>query len=225
MQRRHIPAVIALMLSSLSLAIIDATLEVPALLERQYPFSRVRQGDLNIGLLNSIHDAGDTAGCTALMPGGVLGDRMMEFVVDQINDRNDLLPNVTIGFIQTDDCWNAAKALEVAVYFVEDSCDEVEGSCKAGSFNSGSNGGDWPIGSKDVVGIIGPYTSSIAVAVAPFLGIFRVPVLGLRATANALSDKSKYPFFMRLVPTETVYERTVLQVSYSLSTPLLLHFS
>jgi hypothetical protein len=185
---------------------VDAELRVPGLLRRQFAFSRVSEADVNIGLTLSVHQsADDDDRCGIVMPSYVLWSWAMQFAVEQINARNDLLPNVTLGFVQMDDCYNALKSLEVSVYFVEDDCAE---NC---NINNGSSSPFYR--SYNVAGIIGPLDSGTSVTISPYLGTLYVPQLAIYATANALSDKAKYPFFMRLVPPESGQQQTLLQVN------------
>jgi hypothetical protein len=185
---------------------VDAELRVPGLLDRQFPFSRVREADVNIGLILSAHQSADgDSRCGVVMPSNVLWSWAMQFAVEQINARNDLLPNVTLGFVQLDDCFSALKALEVSVYFVEDDCAE---NCNA---NNGSVNSFYQ--SYNVAGIIGPLDSGTSVTISPYLGTFDVPQMAIYATANALSDKAKYPYFMRLVPPESGQQHMLLEVN------------
>jgi len=186
----------------------DARLLVPTLPNRSFPFSRVREADVNIGLLSSVHQLTGGGQCTTFRQIGALRAWTFEFAIDQVNDRADLLPNITLGFVEMDDCYDALKALEVSVYFVEDNCESGNSSC-VGSVGDD----DVRFRSYDVVGVVGPSTSGISVVVAPFLGTLQVPVMGLYATANALSDKTQYPYFVRLVPPDLGQERMLIQVN------------
>jgi Receptor family ligand binding region len=197
-------------LFSTLLLIVDAELHVPGLLTRQFPFTRVREADINIGLTLSVHQSanGDDR-CSVLMPTNVLWSWTMQFAVKQINTRHDLLPNITIGFVHVDDCFSALKCLEGSVYFVKDSCNGGTGS---GNCSISDSSADSLFQSYDVVGIIGPLDSGTSVKVSPYLGTFQVPQLAIYATANALSDKSQYPYFMRLVPAESGQQHVLLEV-------------
>jgi hypothetical protein len=187
----------------------DAALRVPGLLERDHAFVRVREGDISIGLLASVHETNDNR-CSDVQPSGVIRAWAMEYAVDQVNARLDLLPNITLGFVQMDDCWNDLKALEVAVYFAAN--DECPGSM-SGDCNSGASDRDCTLyRSYHVVGVLGPSNSAMSMAVSQFFGTFHIPVLSLYATNNALSDKTEYPYFMRLVPPNIRQEQLVLEV-------------
>jgi Receptor family ligand binding region len=189
---------------------VDAAWCVPGLLERDHSFARVREGDVNVGMLSSIHET--THGrCSDFLTNGVIRSWVMEFALDEVNARQDLLPNITVGFVQVDDCWNDLKALEVAVQFttVNDEADKVL-NCSGSNVAKGT--GTAALRSYNVVGVLGPSNSAMSMVVSQFLSTLRIPLLSLYATNNALSDKTKYPYFMRLVPPDIRQEQIILQV-------------
>lgn len=208
-------ALASVLLSTLHV-VVDAELHVPGLLQRNYSFSRVREADINIGLFISIHRLDANGWCTSLAPSNVLRSWAMEFAIDEVNRRQDLLPNVTVGFVQMDDCYNGLTALDVAIYFVKDDCgttsNENISTCCSNSCSNENGNGSISFKSYDVVGVLGPTTSGISVLVAPYLGTFHVPVMSLYATANSLSDKTIYPYFLRLVPADEGQELMQLEV-------------
>ena len=60
--------------------------------------------------------------------------------------------------------------------------------------------GDGHRKSLDVVGVVGPGSSSEAVMVAGLFSVLQLPLLATMATNDELSDKSRYEYFTRLVP-------------------------
>lgn len=112
--------------------------------------------------------------------------------IESINNRTDILPNITLEFLSIDDCWNGQKALEAAVYLLQQAVivPAKEATC---STDDGSKG-------QVVIGVLGPSNSPMSVLVAPFFGVFRIPVMSLYATSDDLSDKTRYEYFLRLVP-------------------------
>ena len=51
----------------------------------------------------------------------------------------------------------------------------------------------------DVAAVVGPLTSSMAVATVPFLNNFNIPVFGMTTSTDQLDDRTSFPFFARLV--------------------------
>lgn len=183
----------------------DAAWHVTGLLERDHAFSRVREGDVNIGMLISVHDSANGQ-CTDLLSFGVAGAWVMEFAIDEVNARSDLLPNITLGFVQMDDCWNDLKALEVSMCLVGNGDDTFSGTTRLNDRQQN------PFRSYEVIGVLGPLDSPMSMAVSQFLGAFQIPVMAFDATNDALSDKTEYPFFMRLAPPDIRQEKIQLEV-------------
>lgn len=164
-----------------------------------------REGDINIGNFIDIHSYSQAAGrCNQKRTlFGCGSELMVEYVVDKINQRQDLLPNVSLGFVSVDGCFNDMKSLELSTYFIRD----VPINQSASPLSST---GDGPRSHYNVVGIVGPLTSRIAAAVASLLGVFHLPSVGLYPTSDDLSDKSRFKYFLRLVAPDRYQCQTVL---------------
>lgn len=83
-------------------------------------------------------------------------------------------------------------------------------SCQPLTWNS-DDGSTYPR-SFEVVGIVGPLISTLLVAVAQVFCSFKIPVMGLYASVNTVSDKTRYPYVMRMVQPDLAQERALLEV-------------
>jgi hypothetical protein len=72
-------------------AVVFAEMRVPELYLRPYPFSRVREADVNIGLFVSIHQLDSYGQCSTLMPSNVLRSWAMDFAVNEVNTTTGLI--------------------------------------------------------------------------------------------------------------------------------------
>ena len=63
-----------------------------------------------------------------------------------------------------------------------------------------------------MVGIIGPRTSRESVMVSSLLSLFHIPVLAPYSTSDELSDKSRYEYFMSLVPPDSYQAQAIVDV-------------
>lgn len=134
---------------------------------------------------------------------------MGEYVIDQINRRNDLLPNITLGLINVDGCFTDMKALEVSTFFINDEHDLLAPGKIPNDRNSTSAyaNSSWKtkklysteLKSYDVVGVVGPLTTREATAVSSLMSVFEIPIIGTYPTGDDLSDKSRYEYFLRVV--------------------------
>lgn len=185
-----------------------ATVRQPPGLGNRTQFVYIRDGDVSIGHMVSIHTMDDKQQCTKLIPLEVLRSKAVEFAIDQINKREDLLPNITVGFVQLDDCFNDLKALEVAIYLINNELDD--GRQLNNSYQRPTTDSNTLY--STMVGVLGLLTSFTSISVSQYLGTFHVPVMSVLATVNELSDKMKYPYFMRLVPPDINEARVMIEV-------------
>jgi hypothetical protein len=175
-------------------------------------------GDINIGYLASPHQ--DIVGSDLCKPAKIsticgLMEAMI-LAIEEINNRNDLLPNITLGYVAIDDCHGALKALGVAVYFVTDdaetSVNSSSSTCSASKQNAYSRGPTNELRHYDVIGVVGPTTSASASLSASYLSLFHVPMIGIYSTSDKLSDKTIYGYFSRVVAPDSAQVRAMLDL-------------
>ena len=161
----------------------------------------VRMGDLNIGILLSSRDAGVDMLCSKGLKSRTVLQYVeaVKFSIEEINERKDLLPNITIGYVFLDTCDKDLVALARSLYLVPDARSINRNSNSTHQGGIGLNCSD-KVQSFDKIGIIGPSTSRQAVMVSSLMSLFEIPVLSTFATSDELSDKSRFEYFMRLVP-------------------------
>ena len=119
----------------------------------------VKRGDLNIGLLQSSRDVGDDMLCSDDLhsKSALQYVDAVKFAIDEINDRDDLLPNITLGYVILDSCNKDLVALARSLYFIPDS---EKGNMNVQSLDEEGIGLNCSenVQSLDVVGIVGPST-------------------------------------------------------------------
>ena len=168
-------------------------LTVPGLDNKAY----VKDGDILIGYLIHVYRYSRSEFCSNVVrPTGAQNTEIAGFIVDRINEDETLLPNITLGFVVFDDCQKDLTALARSIYFVP--------SAKKGQTSDGNH--------YKVAGIVGPIYSRQSVMVSSFLGLFNIPVLSPLSTSDELSDKSRFPFFMRLVSPDTFQAVAVVSI-------------
>uniref|UniRef100_A0AAY4DQ05 G-protein coupled receptors family 3 profile domain-containing protein n=1 Tax=Denticeps clupeoides TaxID=299321 RepID=A0AAY4DQ05_9TELE len=115
--------------------------------------------------------------------------RAMEFAIQEINNRLDILPNVTLGYQIYDSCGTLPMAVKVAFQFANglDPGFIIDPSCQAVA---------------KVAAVIGDSNSTPSIGIARLLGLFRVPQVSHFATCACLSDKRQYPAFFRTIPSD-----------------------
>ncbi|XP_024122421.1 metabotropic glutamate receptor 1b isoform X3 [Oryzias melastigma] len=176
-------------------------------------------GDIIIGALFSVHHQPSAEKVAERKCGevreqyGIQRVEAMFHALDRINSDPTLLPNITLGCEIRDSCWHSSVALEQSIEFIRDSLisirDDSDGSkwCIEGTPSSQP-----PPTKKPIVGVIGPGSSSVAIQVQNLLQLFNIPQIAYSATSIDLSDKTLFKYFLRVVPSDTLQARAMLDI-------------
>ncbi|XP_049928665.1 extracellular calcium-sensing receptor-like [Epinephelus moara] len=138
--------------------------------------------------------------CTSLNFRAFQYAQAMRFAIVEINNRTDLLPGISLGYKIYDACRSMARAVRVTLALANGN--EVfsapsEAPCTR---------------SAHVQAIIGETSSSPSMAIATVIGSFHIPVISPFATCACLSDKTKYPSFLRTIPSDAYQSRALAQL-------------
>ncbi|CAG5125467.1 unnamed protein product, partial [Candidula unifasciata] len=167
------------------------------------------EGNIIIGGLFPVHDKGEK-GC-----GLISADRGIErleaflFTVDEINNNYDILPGIKLGASAFDTCGRAPYALEQSLEFIRasiTSLDSTEFYCSDGSKATAKQ---LPTA---VAGVVGGSYSTVSIQVANLLRLFKVPQISYASTSAALSDKTRYDYFVRTVPPDTLQAKALVDI-------------
>ncbi|XP_072113015.1 extracellular calcium-sensing receptor-like [Mobula birostris] len=110
----------------------------------------------------------------------------MIFAIDEINQNENLLPGITLGYQIHDDCSSFAIASNAALALINGEEESVEYlECR---------------GSSNVVAIVGCDISTSSIVTARTMGSFGIPLVSYYSTCSCLSDKKEYPTFFRTIP-------------------------
>ena len=63
-----------------------------------------------------------------------------------------------------------------------------------------------------IAGLIGPGSSSVTIQIQNLLSLFHIPQIGYSATSKDLSEKSQYRYFLRVVPSDKLQARALLDI-------------
>ncbi|XP_065157823.1 metabotropic glutamate receptor 5-like [Atheta coriaria] len=130
--------------------------------------------------------------------------------IDKINDDQTILPNITLGIEIRDDCWYAPVALQQSIELIRetiapasihhDSCLNITGSPRIKNAKG------------PLIGVVSPGSSSVALQVQNLLQLFHLPQIGYSTTSKDLSDKSRFNYFLRVVPSDYFQAQVMLDV-------------
>ena len=159
-------------------------------------------GDVTIGGIFPVHFSGN--GCEGVPSMWTLQlIEAMKYAIQDINQRDDILPNVKLGWDIRDDCFVNHLSLWAAATLVSDGFQNVTGRESCQSLEDHT---------ANVVGIVGPLTSAYSITVETFTSVFRVPIISYGATSDELSDENRFPYFLRSVPPDRLQAEAIVDL-------------
>ncbi|XP_029372770.1 extracellular calcium-sensing receptor-like [Echeneis naucrates] len=170
-----------------------------------------KDGDILLGGIFSFHsswkDRQDTfthkplpLECTSLNFREFQFAQAMLFAIGEINNSTDLLPGISLGYKMYDTCGSIARSVRVALAL-------------ANGHETESAPSDEPCTRPaQVLAIMGETSSSLCMAIATVIGPFHIPMISHFATCACLSDKTKYPSFLRTIPSDYYQSRALAQL-------------
>ncbi|XP_069495785.1 extracellular calcium-sensing receptor-like [Ambystoma mexicanum] len=122
----------------------------------------------------------------------------MVFAIKEINERTDLLPNITLGFRIFDSCLSEMKAVRGTLDLLSGKKAPVPGyRCPM---------------RPPLAGIIGEALTSLTVPMARITGALHYPQISHSAAFSVLSDKLQFPSFFRTIPGNTFQNIALAQL-------------
>ena len=117
----------------------------------------------------------------------------MRYAVEEINNRTDLLPGITLGTIIYDTCRSPTICADKTKVFIQHTLTE-EGK------------------DERLAGIIGPFVSGNSKIVGSFLRVFEIPQISYASLSVELSNKDIYNYFFRTVPPDSFFAEALAQL-------------
>ncbi|XP_069053670.1 extracellular calcium-sensing receptor-like [Lepisosteus oculatus] len=169
-----------------------------------------KDGDITIGGIFSIHKNPVVVNptfkvnpghiiCESLNPVVLQDAQTMIFAIEEINNRSDILPNVSLGYKIYDSCRSIPLSIKVSLELmnVHEKGFVTDQSCTK------------PL---TVHAIIGQSSSTITIGIAATVGPFRIPVISHFATCECLSNRREFPSFFRTIPSDYYQSRALAQL-------------
>lgn len=163
-----------------------------------------KKGDIILGGLFPIHfgvnskdeileSRPESLECTRYNFRGFRWLQAMIFAIEEINNSNTLLPNITLGYRIFDTCNTVSKALEATLSFVaQNKIDSLnlDDFCNCSEHM------------PSTIAVVGATGSGISTAVANLLGLFHIPQVSYASSSRLLSNKNQYKSFLRTMPND-----------------------
>lgn len=167
-----------------------------------------KHGDIILGGLFPLHLANKNGSCTSLRPNVLMYSEAMVFTVEEINKKDPILRNITLGYDIRDTCGTDQLGVEVASDFVFrntlhfDSRFQATNSCIA-RVTSQKQG--------PILAVIGGLDSRVSVNVANVLQVVDLPQVSYGASSAELAN-SAFTSFFRTVPVDTFQSRAMAEL-------------
>ncbi|XP_063297342.1 G-protein coupled receptor family C group 6 member A-like [Pelobates fuscus] len=124
----------------------------------------------------------------------------MIFAIEQINN-STFLPGITLGYEIYDSCSDALKATQAILQLIPEAMSTNNSKeCKATETV------------PSVKAVVGEEYSEISIAIARFLSLHFIPQISPASTAAILSDKVRFPSFLRTVPNDKHQTEAMVKV-------------
>ncbi|XP_076817387.1 metabotropic glutamate receptor 4-like isoform X3 [Clavelina lepadiformis] len=147
-----------------------------------------RDGDVLIGGILQVHSRGKDDTCGLPISVGVQAIETVNMVIDMINSDKEFLPGVKLGSVIVDTCDVDTHALLQVV----DTLWQYFSGTQAHAATS----------SKLFAGVIGALSSAVSTQTTSLLQILKVPQVSPFSTHPDLSNKARFPYFFRTVPSD-----------------------
>uniref|UniRef100_A0A8C9Z5A0 G-protein coupled receptors family 3 profile domain-containing protein n=1 Tax=Sander lucioperca TaxID=283035 RepID=A0A8C9Z5A0_SANLU len=170
----------------------------------------LKDGDIMLGGIFSFHsswvNSQDTyrhkplpLQCISLNFRGFQYAQAMLFAIEEINNSTALLPGISLGYKIYDSCKSITRSVRVALALANGN--EIISALSPPCTRP-----------AQVQAIMGETSSSPCMAIATVIGPFHIPMISHFATCACLSDKTKYPSFLRTIPSDYYQSRALAQL-------------
>ncbi|XP_071947980.1 metabotropic glutamate receptor-like isoform X2 [Antedon mediterranea] len=119
----------------------------------------------------------------------------MIYAIEKINNDSNILQNVTLGYSIYDDCGQESFGLASSLHMLglHDTCDARTNE-------------------PPIVGIIGPEYTKVTIAANHLFSFYEVPHISASASSDELSDRTRFPYFSRLVPSDNFQIGAIIDI-------------
>ncbi|XP_065112772.2 G-protein coupled receptor family C group 6 member A-like [Paramisgurnus dabryanus] len=169
-------------------------------------------GDVNCAILSSIHSKvidlhkrtrPEPFICSDFNSNMFVQSLAALHTIEEINNAS-FLPGIKFGYVVCDPCSSPTKALHCLEHLLA-----INGSLPVLS--------DYSDFRPSVKALFGEGYSELSIAVAKLLGLYLFPQISCTSSSPVLSDKLRYPSFMRVIPSDVHQAKALIKLMTSFS--------
>ena len=165
--------------------------------------SYTKQGDFILGLVLPLHDTNTSAllpydlinGCGDLNAEQTVTLSYFRRRIDEINNNGSILPGFNLGYSVLDTCNLPNLALAYASVWTDE------------KVRQNSDSPNW------VTMALGGYNSRVSGPLTTYLQLYDIPMLDFAATSSDLSNKVRYPLYLRTVPSDLYQAQALVDLA------------
>ena len=164
-------------------------------------------GDINIAFIDTFYKYSSvTKQCEKENQNRLQAAEAVQYRIRQVNQDESILPNISLGMVFLTDCWDVQTAIFQATkllptnHFIKKCClneDENATSTKD---------------SYSVTGAVISLGSDMCDSISRLLSMYEIPHISVRATSDALSDKTNFEYFSRTVPPDRLQTQAIIDL-------------
>ncbi|XP_047126340.1 extracellular calcium-sensing receptor isoform X1 [Hydra vulgaris] len=151
-----------------------------------------KNGDYIIRCVFSISNSDN---CTRISYDGLLRVLAVKYAIKEIKQSHKMLPDISVGYIFNDACFNMPKTMGHAIDIVKN---YRQNYCKL----NGKNG--CGLNSSNVVAVVGEYYSFTTINFASLLSLHNIPQISDGASSPLLSNRKRFKSFFRTIQPDDV---------------------
>ena len=148
-----------------------------------------------LGGLFPVHRNSDSR-CGEILDLGVQRLEAMVLATEKINKDSSFLPGVTLAYEIRDTCVRPNRALEQSLNYVTERTLTIGNETNV----------------PGVSGVVGAASSGVSIDTANLLRLFDIPQISYASTAKTLSDKTRFDYFFRTVPPDSLQAQAMVDI-------------
>ena len=163
-------------------------------------------GDINIAFIDKYHyHSSVTKRCDKEYLTALQGAEAIQYRIRQVNQDESILPNISLGMVFLNDCWDVQTAIFQATKILPTK-GLTKNCCLINDENATAKG------SYSVAAALISRFSSGCIPTSRLLSMYKIPHISTWASSDILSDRTDFEYFSRTVPPDHLQTQAIIDV-------------